>query len=853
MKKFTAIIMIVTIIMISLIPLCSVNAQANPLKIYVDATCSDTNAGTKESPFATIEKAKQYIRSLKQSSPSPGGYEVYIRGGVYEIGESLEFTSEDSGTADAPITYRAYGNEKVDIVGGKRISGGSFNKATNSELLDTLADQNVRNNIYYFDLKTLSLTDFGERYLRGAYSYSGAVKEGLTTKPTAPAMELFCNDSEMMLARYPNGNEFMRVGEITQPGHNSDDKESPPYTTSMIFAIDDARAKAWESIPENKALLFGLWKFDWADQTIPLKSVKDGVITTQWSSSFGLVENARFYIYDLFEEIDSPGEYYIDRENGIVYLYPPKNNIGECEFTLSILDEPVINIKGAEYLKFKNINILASRDKAIYASGSNNTFEGLTISNTSSVALDMVGKNNVARDCVIYNTNGGISTWGGSISELIPGNNLIENNHIYNYSRLSKTYASAITLGGVGNIAQHNEIHGAPHQAVSLGGMGQKLMYNEIYDVVRESDDAGAIYCGLTWIDRGHEIKYNYMHDIASTTGGGTGISAVYGDGGQCELYIEGNVVENLKGYAFKINGGQDNVIKNNIVINSGYGLFLSDDMLKVDLTKKHIPEIEAADYIYDCVWYTKYPKLNRMIEDEENIRYPIGNLFASNLMYKSSAAYLARTAGNYIDVSRNLVTHTNPGFKDEANKDWTLREDSEMYKSYPDFAPVPFSEMKRFSKITSVFGNNSVAFAGNSPLCLINNNIEVLSQSTYCDNSTVYIPVTYYAKYLGYTVYDSQNTITISKTGGTSAQITVGSSSAKLDGNTVALNMAPITNDGVVMLSAEDMALLFGKQLIKSENGALILTDKNIAVEQYEEYIRGVYEYITRTLEYKE
>ena len=48
----------------------------------------DTNTGTIEQPFATLERAREAIRELKKPSGGlpAGGATVYLRGGVYSHG-----------------------------------------------------------------------------------------------------------------------------------------------------------------------------------------------------------------------------------------------------------------------------------------------------------------------------------------------------------------------------------------------------------------------------------------------------------------------------------------------------------------------------------------------------------------------------------------------------------------------------------------------------------------------------------------------------------------------------------------------------------------------------------------------
>ena len=78
------------------------------LNLYVAPDGSDTAPGTLQSPFATLARARDEIRRLKTRLPAT----VYVRGGVYEIPATLQLSAQDSGTAAAPIVYRAYQNEK---------------------------------------------------------------------------------------------------------------------------------------------------------------------------------------------------------------------------------------------------------------------------------------------------------------------------------------------------------------------------------------------------------------------------------------------------------------------------------------------------------------------------------------------------------------------------------------------------------------------------------------------------------------------------------------------------------------------------------------------------------------------
>ena len=92
--------------------------QGNGNSLYASLSGSDHNPGTEEEPFATLAKARDRIRDVKEAGSLPqGGITVNIRGGAYPITGTFRLTSEDSGTALAPITWRAHPAEVVRFSG----------------------------------------------------------------------------------------------------------------------------------------------------------------------------------------------------------------------------------------------------------------------------------------------------------------------------------------------------------------------------------------------------------------------------------------------------------------------------------------------------------------------------------------------------------------------------------------------------------------------------------------------------------------------------------------------------------------------------------------------------------------
>ena len=79
--------------------------------------------------------------------------------------------------------------------------------------------------------------------------------------------------------------------------------------------------------------------------------VKNKTITTVDSATFGVAEGQRFMAYNLLEELDSPGEWYIDREKEILYFYPTCD-IKDTDMMISQLSEPIIKVENCANVNF---------------------------------------------------------------------------------------------------------------------------------------------------------------------------------------------------------------------------------------------------------------------------------------------------------------------------------------------------------------------------------------------------------------------------------------------------------------------------------------------------------------------
>ena len=313
-------------------------------KLYVAPNGSDNNDGSESSPFATVQKAKETIRNMNAANSLPeGGVTVYLRGGTYYIDEGMTFTKEDSGKEGSTITYTSYQGEAVTISGQVPLEKGWFTAADDTAK-NVMIDKNAASIVLMVDLKEHGITDYGELSTRGYHYFN---------KGRYAQAELIVNDENQTLARYPNS------GSISVPTDNVD-------TDNFGFRYTDERVSKWKDAKD--AYIVGTISINYENNTYPidkidtskkLLTIKEGRINTYYT-------NGWFYGENLLEELDTEGEYYIDRDTGKLYYYAPSDfTSGNYEIGLSMLKTPIFNFNGAEYVNVSNITMKGGRGYAV--------------------------------------------------------------------------------------------------------------------------------------------------------------------------------------------------------------------------------------------------------------------------------------------------------------------------------------------------------------------------------------------------------------------------------------------------------------------------------------------------------
>jgi len=809
--------------------------------LYVEEGGNDAAAGTIGAPLATMTGARDKVRELKSAGESPkNGFVVYFREGEYNINEQALFTEQDSGTETAPIVYRSYPGEEVSITGSVDLDASAFGPISDAAIKNRIIDETARERVVTANLEELGISNYGQVVLNGTYSYYNpefSFPEKYK-KPNANPPEFFLDGKPLTIARYPN-DSVLGVSEIVDYGWNIDDDLGPNDAsllpgTPFKIKIDDARLSHYADAKDP--LLYGFFRYHWADQTVPFTyDANTEIITSAWSALFGVTDNAQMYFYNLLEEIDEPGEYYLDYDTGDLYFYPPTDLVGQ-KLQMSCLDESLIKIQNADYLEFHDFEIGTTRKEAVEISnGEHNVISNLEISNTAANAVTVFGRYNTVKNCYIHDVNGGIELSSNGRSDLQETCNQVINNHIKDYARILKTYNEAVCVVGVNDYVAYNEIHGADHLAIEFSGFKNKIYYNEIYDVCLNTNDAGAIYGGRSWVTgRGTEIKYNYFHDLGVGTGW-SGVGAVFLDGGQCEVTMEGNVAEDLT-RAFWVGGGWDCKVINNITVNVDNAFFMSAIMKYVTASdlERWTTELESPLYSLDEL-KTEFPLLDKMRQKTvADWVLPYNNYYGDNIVVNGlSESYHHTEAQNLINLGTNYVTDSDPGFYDYKNKDYRLRDDASARDILSSsFVAPPFEKMGTSYERAIERVAQAVVMATDSPRVFTNGTISFIDSTDYSVSpkqieEEIYVPLEFIAS-----VFDAEMNLDAS-----SKRVMVTSPSLTLrlalDSAEVSINGTPHTmgnmtllQDNNVYIPLDEVEALFAKKVYQNERGLIAISN---------------------------
>lgn len=738
------------------------------VEYFVATSGNDSNPGTADLPFKTFDGAKNAIRNLKNTSGLPkGGITVNVRGGSYDFTEySFVLDKEDSGSEDCPIVYKRYMDEKVILNGGYSVNLNQAAPVTDKALLNRLNSDAAKANVRQIDFSALGITVpsiFAKGY--GVNMVTEEKQEDGIRYVNGLSPQIYLDDSLMDLARYPNRDSDNRPQAMLTGTVLSGTEEQ---STSAEFKYTDKRVEGWQDTGNIWA--FGWWNMDWAENYNKVSINKaDGTISLAGYLVYGVRKDKRFYMENIFEELDHDNEYFYDYDTGIFYFY---QNPSKAPETLEVAHNknPLVDFNDVSYVTFSGFNLKNSSGYGIYVWGGHDVT--IAYNEIKNIAIDAIkiayDEKDTAYDwdlpytpnqpvgCYnlnivsnhIYNIGStGISVRNGAYYQLKHSNTKVENNEIHRFGQIKRTYQDAVKLGAAcGVTVAYNKIYDAPHEGIAGYWTECIIEFNDISDVCQETGDCGAIYTYHRNDSWGNVVRYNYIHDMVVDESLGLGSTGVYVDGNAVGFEVYGNIFEKIQ-RSILFNGGVYNSAYNNLTVNCQKAIDYNDIGISLGLSLKNDMKKLKEFYENEKAWQERYPILETYFRDDFDDRLPIGGVVKNNIGVGSkSTNTINAPVITYGEVSNNVLFESDPGFVNIKKGNFTLTEDSEVWEKVPEFKNIPWGRIGLYgSYVVSKMQNSDCMLVGSGRLftknVLTSMNTENKDAVVYTDGGKVYIP----------------------------------------------------------------------------------------------------------------
>ena len=645
-------------------------ANAEEIAFYVSTEGNDKWAGNSISkPFATIQKARDVIREIKKQGGLTKPVTVYIRGGLYELSETLVFAPEDSGTESFPITYAAYKDEKPVISGGRKITG-------------TWQD-------YKGKIKVCTIPQIKE----GKWNFR----------------QLFVDDKRQIRARIPNDSYYKIEEPLDEP------------TGKKAFKFREGDFKNWHCLNDVEVIIFH--SSNESRLLISELSEEERVVVFSGPIGGALVKGRhrnRYYVENVLEGLDQPGEWYLDKHTGKLYYWPVDTS-QVLQLRAPVLNQ-IIRFEGneeeEEYVQYINFVGLTFSDAAymLPEEGIPTLSEMGDIYRPSAITLEgarfCIFRNNCVRNVGTYAlevTGDGIQIVGNEIYDAGSGGiitrsygkhrNVISYNHIHHCGAVFHGAVGINADDGRGSIS-HNLIHDISqsgiythHQTTDFHESGRNnqqqdliIEYNEIYDVMQMMNDGAGIFVHGSNV----MIRNNVIHDVYSYGKGASGWGIRLGFETR-DSRLENNLVYKTREGLHIWHGNGNISIENNIFVDSEWCL--------VNISNPKDRRHENVKFRRNIFYYTRTDvdlfkiggERSLPVESDYNVLWnPAGCIWLSPVIWgMRGIAYFEDWQKQGFDT-HSIVK--DPLFADKANDDYSLKSNSPAFKV--GFKPIDISKV---------------------------------------------------------------------------------------------------------------------------------------------------------------